>query len=200
LANIDYVQRLLDRPDVRAAREAARRLDEAERITAPVQRVEAVSRHIESIDMSFSPPVAFSSIDASIRLARRLNSVSEDFERALTPLKRFLSALPAPPLMAGFHREAKEAWLRFREGDPEPLDSFIRKYVVRRKNYEAPVPDKVRRGVMAVLDECFAPVLVYAPGDWYFFGPGLTPDERTIFAYATASSSSIACSYSAGLR
>jgi hypothetical protein len=31
-------------------------------------------------------------------------------------------------------------------------------------------------------------------------GPsGLTPDERTIFAYATAASSSIACSYSYGL-
>ena len=29
---------------------------------------------------------------------------------------------------------------------------------------------------------------------------GLTPDERTISAYATAASSSIACSYSAGLR
>lgn len=29
---------------------------------------------------------------------------------------------------------------------------------------------------------------------------GFTPDERTIFAYATAASSSIACSYSAGLR
>jgi hypothetical protein len=29
---------------------------------------------------------------------------------------------------------------------------------------------------------------------------GLTPDERTIFAYATAASSSIACSYSVGLR
>ena len=29
---------------------------------------------------------------------------------------------------------------------------------------------------------------------------GLTPDERTIFAYATAASFSIACSYSDGLR
>jgi hypothetical protein len=29
---------------------------------------------------------------------------------------------------------------------------------------------------------------------------GLIPDERTIFAYATAASSSIACSYSVGLR
>ena len=29
---------------------------------------------------------------------------------------------------------------------------------------------------------------------------GLTPDERTISAYATAASSSIACSYSDGLR
>jgi hypothetical protein len=29
---------------------------------------------------------------------------------------------------------------------------------------------------------------------------GLTPDERTISAYATAASSTIACSYSAGLR
>jgi hypothetical protein len=29
---------------------------------------------------------------------------------------------------------------------------------------------------------------------------GLTPDEQTIFAYATAASSTIACSYSSGLR
>jgi len=71
--------------------------------------------------------------------------------------------------MARFQREAKEAWLRFHQGDPEPLDSFIRKYVVRLKNREGPVPSKIRRGVMAVLDECFVPVLIYVPGDWYFF-------------------------------
>jgi hypothetical protein len=169
LANIDYARRLLERPDVRAAREAARRLNDLERMAAPVQRVEAVRRLVEPVDTSFSPPVTFSSIDSSIKLARRLDALWEDFERAIAPLKRFLSILPAPPRMARFQREAKEAWLRFHQGDPEPLDSFIRKYLVRLKNREGPVPSKLRRGVMEVLDECFAPVLIYTPGAWYVF-------------------------------
>ena len=144
----------------------------------PVQRVEAVRRLVEPIDTSFSPTVTFSSIDSRIKLARRLNTLWEDFERALTPLKRFLSILPAPPRMARFQREGKEAWLRFHQGDPTPLDSFIRKYVVRLKNREGPVPSKIRTGVMEVLNECFAPVLIYAPGDWYFLGS--TAQEKLV--------------------
>jgi hypothetical protein len=170
LADVDYVWNLSDRPDLRAARGAARQVDDAERISAPIQHVEAVQCLVEPIDTSVSPLFTFSSIDSTIKPAQRLNALGEDFERALTPRKRLLSILPAPSRMARFQREAKYAWLRYHEGEPEPLDSFISKYVVRLKNRKGPVPGKVRRGVVGVLDECFAPVLIYAPGDWYIFG------------------------------
>jgi hypothetical protein len=161
----------LERPDVRAAREEARRLNNLERIAAPVRRVEAVRRLAEPVGFSFSLPVRFPSIASSIRLARRQEALHKDIERTLAPLRRLLSALPAPPRLPLLQREARAAWLSFRQGDPEPLDFFIRKYLARRKKHEGPVPGKLRKGVMDVLDECFAPVLVYAPGEWYSFGP-----------------------------
>jgi hypothetical protein len=178
MANIDYAQRLLERSDAIEAREAVWRQDDVERIAAPFHRVEAVRRLVEPTDTSFSAPVTFSSVDSSVKLAQRLDALWEELERALTPLKRCLSILPAPPRMALFQREAKDAWLRFHQGDPEPLDTFIRKHIVRLKNREGPVPSKIRTGVMEVLDECFAPVLIYAPGDWYFFGS--TAQEKVV--------------------
>ncbi len=89
----------------------------------------------------------------------------------MAPLRSFLSALPAPPRLPLFQREARHAWLSFYEGDPEPLHSFISKYLVRLGKNDGPIPDELRKRVLSVLDECFAPMSFYLPGAWYFFSP-----------------------------
>jgi hypothetical protein len=89
----------------------------------------------------------------------------------MAPLRSFLSALPPPPRLPLFQREARRAWLSFYEGDPEPLHSFISKYLVHLGNGDGSIPDELRKQVLGVLDECFAPLLFYSPGAWYVFGP-----------------------------
>ncbi|MDQ3864055.1 MAG: hypothetical protein M3317_11265, partial [Actinomycetota bacterium] len=171
LAAVDYVEHLWERPAVKGAYEAAWQLHDLERAAAPVRRMEAVRRLVEPVEFSYSLPTAFPSIDSSIKLARQQEALIKGLELTVAPLRSLLSVLPTPPRLPLFQREAKEAWLSFHQGDPEPLDSFIRKHLVRLKRHEGPVPDEIRKRVMGVLDECFAPMLVYAPGDWYFFGP-----------------------------
>jgi hypothetical protein len=146
--------------------------------------MEAVRRLAEPVGFSFSLPVRSPSIASSVNLARRQEALYRDLERAVGLLRSVLSALPSPPRLPRFQREARQAWLHFHQGDPEPLDSFIRKYLVRLENHEGPVPDNLRQRVMGVLDELFAPVLVYAPGDWYSFKQA-AQDKLVDFARAT---------------
>ena len=136
LADIDYIQDLWDRPDVRAVREAIRQQNELEHLMTPLRRVEVVL---------------------------------SDAERATMTLRSFLSTLPTPSRLSSFQQEAKEAWASFHKGDSEPLDLFIRRHLIRLKNKNGTVPDKLRERVIALLDCCFDPVPFYDPGEWLLY-------------------------------
>jgi len=113
------------------ARRVARQKHAQERALASARHIEAVRHLVEPVEFSFSLPARFPAIASNIKLAWRQGVLYKDLEGALAPFRGLLSALPAPPRMARFQREAKEAWLGFHQGDPEPLDSFIRKYLIR---------------------------------------------------------------------
>jgi hypothetical protein len=106
-----------------------------------------------------------------VNLGRSLDAILGEFQDVERSLRGVLSSLPTPPHLRPFQREARDAWLRFYEGDPEPLDRFIRKYLVRLKNHHGPVPDRYRERVLRVLDRCFIRVPFYSAGAWFFFGP-----------------------------
>jgi hypothetical protein len=140
-ADIDYMQKLWERPDVRAAREATRQLNDLERLMTPLRRTEAALK---------------------------------DVDHATRILRSFFSKAPTPSRLSLFQQEAREAWEGYYRGDPYLLDLFIRKYIVRLKNTDGPVPIKLRLRVKRLLDSCFAPVKpFYAPGEWFLFNQGV---------------------------
>jgi len=99
-----------------------------------------------------------------------MEAALKDVERATRIIRSFFSKLPAPPRLSSFQREAREAWEGYYRGDPDLLDRFIRRYLVRLKNTDGPVPIKLRIRVKRLLDSCFAPVEpYYAPGEWFLF-------------------------------
>jgi len=86
-------------------------------------------------------------------------------------LRRILAGLTSPPPLRALQLEARIAWERFDEGDPEPLDTFIKNRLGIMSNFAGSLPREVRSRVMKFLDGCFATVPLYQPGDWFLLGP-----------------------------
>ena len=73
--------------------------------------------------------------------------VISDLERSLEAFRRYLLSIPSPNPLAPLELEAREAWQRFDEGDPEPLDAFIKRRLGMMANHDGPLPDALRRRV-----------------------------------------------------
>jgi len=96
--------------------------------------------------------------------------VISDLERSLEAFRRYLLSLPSPNPLTPLELQAREAWQRFDEGDPEPLDVFIKKRLGIMANHDGPLSDDLRQRVFEFLDCCFAPPPLYQPGDWFLLG------------------------------
>jgi hypothetical protein len=90
-------------------------------------------------------------------LGRQQEKVISDLERSLEAFRRYLLSIPSPNFLTPLELQAREAWLRFDEGDPEPLDVFIKKRLGIMANHDGPLPDDLRQRVFEFLDCCFAP-------------------------------------------
>ena len=134
------------------------------------RKAKPIIRQLEGVNFFVSPHGYGSSTALGVNLGRSLENMLRELQHAERSLRNVLSSLPTPPHLRPFQREARDAWLRFYEGDPEPLDRFIKKYLVRLGNHHGPVPDEVRKLALSFLDTYFLRVPLYEPGAWFFFG------------------------------
>ena len=96
--------------------------------------------------------------------------VISDLERPLEAFRRYLLSIPSPNPLTPLELQAREAWQRYDEGDPEPLDVFIKKRLGIMANHDGPLPDDLRQRVFDFLDCCFTQQPLYHPGDWFLLG------------------------------
>jgi hypothetical protein len=144
LAEIDYVSKLRNRPDVRAARRVAQEQDKLERIEVPVRQ------GLEDLWLA--------------------EEITERSRRVEEQIWRAMSSLPTPPLLSKIEKEARVAWEEYSEGNPEPLDFFIRERLGLIAKKRATPSEELRERVWELLDACFIPVTGYTQGEWFLLG------------------------------
>src|SRR5215211_1144993 len=135
------------------------------------QRTEPI-RHVYRQAELFVPAHDGLSLPPSLlSTSQRYEQIHWTLERSLGMLRRILAGLTSPPPLRALQLEARIAWERFDEGDPEPLDTFIKNRLGIMSNFAGSLPREVRSRVMKFLDGCFATVPLYQPGDWLLLGP-----------------------------
>jgi hypothetical protein len=169
---VEHAERVLNDPVVRAVSDTLHEEIRLERQLEPVRHtLRAVGRELKVVSSFTSVHGYDSSTMLGVTLGRSLEDMLRDLRLVERALRTCLTSLPTPPRLRPFEREARDAWLSFYKGDPEPLDCFIRKYFVRLKNHSGPVPDELRKRVLSILDKCFIQVSFYTRGAWFLFGP-----------------------------
>jgi DNA-binding CsgD family transcriptional regulator len=102
-----------------------------------------------------------------LSLSQQYEQISWRLEQSLGTFRRFVGSLTSPPPLGALRLEARIAWECFDEGDPEPLDRFIRRRLGVMSKHDGPLPDDVRHRVIGFLDYCLPPVPLYEPGEWF---------------------------------
>jgi DNA-binding CsgD family transcriptional regulator len=167
ISKIQKLERMLDRTGIRPVLEMQERLESYGRVYE--QAYFTVSLREESLPSTLH-----------FVLGWQQAKVIADLERSLEALRRYMLSIPSPNPLSPLELQAREAWERFDEGDPEPLDTFIKERLGIMANHDGPLPDALRRRVLKFLDFCFAPQPLYQPGDWFLLGQAANDQLTTL--------------------
>jgi len=107
------MERLLDKLDV------PEELERQQRIEPICQVYRQAGLFVPAHDGVSLPPSLLS-------LSQQYEQIHWTLERSLGLFRRILAGLTSPPPLRTLRLEARIAWERFDEGDPEPLDRFIK--------------------------------------------------------------------------
>jgi len=154
---ISKIERMLDQSGIRSIFEMQERLESYR--WAFEQHNSIVSLREESLPFTLH-----------FALGWQQEEMISDLERSLEAFRQYLLSIPSPNPLTPLELQAREAWQRYDEGDPEPLDAFIKKRLGIMVNHDGPLPDDLRQRVFEFLDCCFAPPPLYQSGDWFLLG------------------------------
>jgi len=134
------------------------------------QRIEPIRQVYRQAELFVPAHYGVSLSPSLLSLSQQYEQIHWKLEKSFGMFRRILAGLTSPLPLRALEVEARIAWECFDEGDPEPLDSFIRSRLGVMTNYDGPLPDEVRQRVMDFLDDCFTPVPLYEPGEWFLLG------------------------------
>jgi hypothetical protein len=135
------------------------------------QRIEPIRQVYRQAELFVPAHDGVSLPPSSLSLSQQYEQIHWTLERSFGMFRRILAGLTSPPPLRALRLETRIAWGRFDEGDPEPLDRFIKRRLGVMKNHDGPLPDDVRQRVMGFLDDCLTSVPLYEPGEWFLLRP-----------------------------
>jgi DNA-binding CsgD family transcriptional regulator len=157
ISKVSKAERMLDRSGIRPILKIEERVESERRAFEKAYSI--VSLFEESLPSTLN-----------FALGWQQEEMISDLERSLEAFRRYLLSIPSPNPLTPLELQAREAWQRYDEGDPEPLDTFTKRRLGIMPNHDGPLPDDLRERVFQFLDCCFAPSPLYPPGTWFLLG------------------------------